>query len=371
MPPLSSLLSWRTLAILFTLINLKSLPLAWHVRLFYRMFTNWYTEARVRRSIKSQSEVSDSVHPLFEPVSIFSRSPLLETDYNLHKSNSTYFVDLDESRTVLMTKLLVPGLKQGDKDLEREGHKGRLSVILGSVHTSFHREIKPYERYEVRSRILAWDNKWIVVGSWFIRPASSRKGKQEVLLASALSKYVVKKGRFTVSPERCFATAGWLPRKPENCSTGSEKTREISAWSSSSEGSEPTTSPLQDAPLITTTDTEKQSASVSTSAKPSSEPSLIPTPQEGPLAAPIPEPATLRSTDTIVDKLETVAEKTGATVSSSSTAPDLAPLTGASDKAVGGEWDWHRIEMERIRGLQVAQNWLALDKELMHEFVRG
>ncbi|KIW29488.1 uncharacterized protein PV07_05302 [Cladophialophora immunda] len=363
MPSLSSLLSWRTLALLFALINLKSLPLAWHARLFYRMFANWYTEARVKRSIESQSELSDSVHPLFEPVSIFSRSPLLETDYNLHKSNSTYFLDLDESRTVLMTKLLVPGLQQGDKDLQREGHKGALNVILGSVHTSFHKEIKPYERYEVRSRILAWDSKWIVVGSWFIRPAS-RKGRQEVLLASALSKYVVKKGKFTVSPERCFATAGWLPRRPANSNAGADRqdkpeTKEISSWSSSSEESEPTTTPPQNLPP---TDAENPSTT-----NQSSEPSLIPTPQEGPLAAPIPEPATLRGTDTVVEKLETAAAKTGAAISSS--AP-LAPLTAARDKA-GGEWDWHRIEMERIRGLQVAQNWLALDRELMHEFIRG
>ncbi|OAL19546.1 hypothetical protein AYO22_09708 [Fonsecaea multimorphosa] len=356
MPPLSSLLSWRTLAFLFALINLKSLPLAWHARLFYRMFTNWYTEARVQRSIKAQSELSDSVHPLFEPISIFSRSPLLETDYNLHKSNSTYFSDLDESRTVLMTKLLVPGLKQGDKNLVREGHKGPLNVILGSVHTSFHKEIKPYERYEVRSRILAWDNKWIVVGSWFIRPASP-KGKQEVLLASALSKYVVKKGKFTVSPERCFVTAGWLPRRPEKVDDGADRqdkpqVKEISAWSSSSEESTPPQIPPR-------TDTEKPSTS--------SEPSLISTPQEGPLAAPVPEPATLRTTDSIVEKLETAAAKTGAAISSS--AP-LAPLTAVHVKP-GGEWDWHRIEMERVRGLQIAQNWLALDKELMHEFARG
>ncbi|EXJ76704.1 uncharacterized protein A1O5_01212 [Cladophialophora psammophila CBS 110553] len=333
-PPLSSLLSWRTLAVLFALVNLKSLPLAWHARLFYRTFTNWYTHARVQRSLESQSNSSFSVHPLFQPVSIFTRSPLLETDYNLHKSNSTYFIDLDESRTVLMTKLLIPGLKQGNKNLEREGHRGPLSVILGSVHTSFHKEIKPYERYEVRSRILAWDNKWIVVGSWFIRPAS-RRGQHEVILASALSKYVVKKGKFTVSPERCFVTAGWLPRRPANCND------------------------------LPPTDTENTTTTTTTN--PSSEPSLIPTPQEGSFAAPIPASTTLQNTDNIVAKLETAAAMTGAAAISSSLEP-LAPLTA---RAGGDEWDWHRIEMERIRGLQVAQNWLSLDKELMHEFVKG
>ncbi|KIW90696.1 uncharacterized protein Z519_08479 [Cladophialophora bantiana CBS 173.52] len=361
MPSLSSLLSWRTLAVLFALVNLKSLPLAWHARLFYRMFTNWYTHARVQRSLKWQSGSSLSVHPLFQPVSIFTRSPLLETDYNLHKSNSTYFVDLDESRTVLMTKLLVPGLKQGNKDLEREGHRGPLSVILGSVHTSFHKEIKPYERYEVRSRILAWDNKWIVVGSWFVRPAS-RRGQHEVLLASALSKYVVKKGKFTVSPERCFVAAGWLPRRPANCNVGADQQDKPGTRESSSEESVPPTTPPQGLPP---TDTEN--LTITTTANPSSEPSLIPTPQEGPFAAPVPASKTLQNADIIVAKLETAAAMTGAATISSSSEP-LASLTARAGES---EWSWHRIEMERIRGLQVAQNWLSLDKELMHEFVKG
>jgi len=54
----------------------------------------------------------------------------------------------------VVTKFLVPGFSQGNIELEREGHRGKLNVILGSVHTSFHREIRPYELYEVRSRIL-------------------------------------------------------------------------------------------------------------------------------------------------------------------------------------------------------------------------
>ena len=332
-PTLASLASWRTLAILLAVVNIKALPLAWHVRLFFRMFTHWYTSAEVKRTLKAHADNNDK-HPLFAPVSILSRSPLLETDYNLHKSNSTYFADLDESRTALMTKVLVPSLKQGSKNLEREGHRGRLGVILGSVHTSFHREIKPYELYEVRSRILGWDKKWIVIASWFVRPAAN--GKEEILLASALSKYVVKKGKFTVSPERCFITAGWLPPKPANTNSGAGETRESSDDSESA-------LQLPNAPT----------------SLPSSEPSLIPTP-DGHLPAPVAEQA-IEATTTIVERLESVAEN----VSTQLQTEPLRPLT-TLDKA-GGEWDWHRIEMERIRGLRIAANWLALDQTLMEE----
>lgn len=46
----------------------------------------------------------------------------------------------------------------------------------------------------------------MVIGSWFVRNAKDAKEREMegevVVLASALSKYVVKRGRFTVSSER-------------------------------------------------------------------------------------------------------------------------------------------------------------------------
>lgn len=344
----SSILSWRTLALVFALLNLKALPLSWHFRLFYRMFANWSSRARVAARLRDHERASSasttgaissisSIHPVFQPVSIFSRSPLLETDYNFHKSNSTYFADLDESRTALVTKLLVAGFKQGAQNLQREGHKGRLSIILGSVHTSFHREIKPYELYEVRSRVLGWDKKWLVIASFFIRPAT--KGKDEVLLASALSKYVVKKGRFTVSPTRCLAAAGWLPPAPENRNSSPPQA------ASSSSG---TPLPTSIAELI-------HQEGTSDTATPDG------------IAAPIPESAA-EVTAAVMEKLENAAEAASSASAQASLTEPMLPLTKV-DKA--GAWDWHRIEMERLRGLQIAANWLDLDKDLTEEFKRG
>ena len=225
-------------------------------------------------------------------------------DYNLHKSNSTYFSDLDISRTALATRLIVAALKPGHIELEKQGYKGPMNVILGSVHTSFHREIKPYELYEIRSRLLGWDKKWMIIGSWFVRPG--KNGKKETLLASALSKYVVKKGKFTVNPERCFTTAGWVPARPE----------ERKATSS----------------LLQIPGDEGYGSS--------EERSNVSTPQEGLISAP-------------PTSLGTVAEK----------------LEKQPDASVVDNWDWEGIDKERLRGLQIAKSWLALDKELMEEFV--
>lgn len=248
-----------------------------------------------------------------------THAPLYETDYNLHKSNSTYFSDLDESRTALATRLLGPGLRAGDKTLERQGHRGRVGVMLGAVHCSFHREIRPYERYEVRSRVLGWDRKWLVIGTFLVR--EGRKGKEETLLASALSKYVVKKGRFTVAPEHCLRVAGWLPQRPE--AAGEEV-----------EGS----AVLVPSAADTGADTEAQGT-------PSGVKAQV-------------EMAT--GVEAVVERLQRV--KTG---------EEERDPVGAAAKgpaAEKGPWGWERIERERARGLKIAEAWLGLDGALKDEY---
>ena len=200
---------------------------------------------------------------LFLPVITTSHSPLTECDYNLHKSNSTYFSDLDITRTHLVCALFQPGIDklQHNKNtklvLGPDGNavKGRWLIMLGAVECSFKREIKPYETYEMWSRILCWDRKWIYIvthfvkagtvrpksyilgdGSWFgQRKYPVRKGEgdeidvdvdEKAIFASAISKYVVKLGRLTVHPEVMMQASGMLPPKPGGWATISGGTAE-------------------------------------------------------------------------------------------------------------------------------------------------
>lgn len=55
----------------------------------------------------------------------------------MHKSNSTYFTDLDASRSYLLSALCYDGLVTVDRELAAEGKKGMLAAIIGSVTTSF------------------------------------------------------------------------------------------------------------------------------------------------------------------------------------------------------------------------------------------
>ena len=232
----SLLFSWRSIAILLLLVNLKNLPGAWTYRVFRQLITAHRRElARLKKQKASASSVHPlrasirksapedpiSAHPLFTPETITTHAPLLEIDYNLHKSNSTYFTDLDVSRSKLMGKLTATVWPLHTVPLEidpskakpgtsaKDLSKGKPNIILGAVHTSFRKEIEAYAPYQVQSRLLAWDSRWVYIGTWFYR--STKGGEETTLLASSLSKYIIKKGRITVRPETLFKTAGWIP----------------------------------------------------------------------------------------------------------------------------------------------------------------
>ena len=210
-------------------------------------------------------------------------------------------------------------------------------MILGSVHTSFHKEIRMYELYEVRSRVMGWDRKWLVVGSWFVRRGKGGKdGEGEVLLASSLSKYVVKKGRFTVSPARCLELSGWLPAAPTTVGVELEdRGRGRGGGGEMGEKSG----------LVREREGEKDAQTARFDG------------DEG-IRQPVPE--TVLKTADVVERLERVASNT------EGEEPEVDASIAQAPRAV--EWDWHRIEMERLRGLQLVNGWLELDEALKGEY---
>ncbi|KAL3424564.1 capsule polysaccharide biosynthesis protein [Phlyctema vagabunda] len=236
----------RIVAIAVVLANVKNFPWAWHYRVFQGILKHCLF------SIPQFPATTSKPSTLFLPVITTSHSPFTECDYNLHKSNSTYFSDLDVTRSHLVCCLLQPGIDKLHKNqkhklvLDKEGKavKGAWGIMLGAVACSFKREIKPFERYEMWSRLLCWDRKWIYVvthfvkagtvrpesyilgdGSWFGTKYGLKKGAksakdgaedvdQKFVFATAISKYVVKLGRLTVHPEVLIEAAGMLPSRP-------------------------------------------------------------------------------------------------------------------------------------------------------------
>jgi hypothetical protein len=244
----------------------------------------------------------------------------------MHKSNSTYFTDLDVSRTALVTRLYSPGVgivsKELDKEfLEASKKEGKraprrkpVSIVLGSVYCSFKREIKPYELYEVHSKVISWDKKWMYILSSFVRPAR-QPGGEKTLLATAISKYVVKKGRLTVAPERILRLGGFLPTPPVENQT-------VSAEDSSTEASEIGT-PASGEGITATGGVDS---------------SLV--------------REVLKLNDDQIPSREVLEEQQKAN----------------SDLWSTEEWTWGRIEQERLRGLQVVDGYINLDEKLNGEW---
>lgn len=181
---------------------------------------------------------------LFLPSISQTHVSLLEVDYNIHKSNSTYFADLDVSRSHLVSHLMARGIRAllnnattrlvlDPADPSRVA-RGKFGVMLGAVHCSFKREIRPFQRYELWTRILSWDRKWLYMVTHFVeagtvRPRSWAAGSfgptrktatkpedwEKKVFATAVSKYVYKIGRLTIHPAVIIDASGLLPERPD------------------------------------------------------------------------------------------------------------------------------------------------------------
>lgn len=267
-------------------------------------------------------------HPVFVPCGMTSRTPLLETDYNMHKSNSTYFTDLDVSRTALVSRLYSPGVGIVSKELDQEflaasKKEGKrtpkrkpIIIVLGSVYCSFKREIKPFELYEMHSKVISWDKKWMYILTCFMRPAK-KTGGEKTLLATALSKYVVKKGRLTVPPERILRAGGYLPTPPagiQNKTGPVDSSTEASAIGTPASGDEGITA----------------TGGV-----------------DGSLVREV-----LKIENDQLPRREVLEEQQKAN----------------ADSWSSGEWPWERIEQERLRGLAVVDGYINLDDKLHREW---
>ncbi|GAB1744475.1 hypothetical protein NU219Hw_g1749t1 [Hortaea werneckii] len=224
---------WKLAALAFALANFKNLPGIWHLRVF--------------RGIIYQIYFQPTQQPpkhLFAPIITSSRNTPWDTDYNLHKSNSTYFADLDIGRAHAMGLIIRTGLSRLNKGDEEgltediRNMKGSYNVALGAVSCFFQRQIEPFQAFEVWTRVLSWDRKWLylvshVVKKGVIKPdsyvlqpwkkskktaAEAKKDEEDLtkhIFATSVSRYVFKKGRLTLNPEIILERSRLLPSRPE------------------------------------------------------------------------------------------------------------------------------------------------------------
>ncbi|KAI0301515.1 hypothetical protein B0F90DRAFT_1628508 [Multifurca ochricompacta] len=187
LPPLAKFTGF-----LLVILNVGSLPFAWHVKVFWPVIKlRWLAWcARVRTLSLSSSKREAVARKFLDDLSPTGQNPLDKTivtkawasiddcDYNWHLSNSSYPKILDSARMNSALSYFLYFARSGGW------------IGLAATHFHFLREIPMFARYEVRSQIVGWDRKWLYVVHRFVthRKPSSRasrsKNKNEASAAS-------------------------------------------------------------------------------------------------------------------------------------------------------------------------------------------
>lgn len=107
--------------------------------LWFRLILVWWRARRARRiGLLDASDLKMRVWPT-------------DLDFNLHMNNARYLAVMDLGRIDLLVRTgVVPvALAQGWKPM------------LGGAVLRFRRQLRPFARYRLTSRVLCWDQRWI------------------------------------------------------------------------------------------------------------------------------------------------------------------------------------------------------------------
>ena len=126
-----------------------------------------------------------------------------DLDPNLHLTNGRYFALMDLGRMDLAVRC----------GLGRILVRKRWKPMVASVHIRFRRPLPPWSRFELRTRLVGWDAKWL-----FLEHTFTLKGH---IMTRALIKGVVSSPQGLVPPSRMgelLAPGLETPMDPEQLS---------------------------------------------------------------------------------------------------------------------------------------------------------
>ncbi|KAF8631503.1 hypothetical protein AX15_002367 [Amanita polypyramis BW_CC] len=177
---------------LLLLLNARSSPLAWHIRIFrpavfIRLNYRWMKLRTMLMSRERREKEEDSwldglcpvgQDPFDMAVPYNSWASIDDSDFNLHLSNSSYAKTCDAARFKAALKMAPMFFRAGGW------------LALAATHYEFIREIPMFASYEVRVSIQTWDHKWLYVVLKFVtKPKrSNREQKPEHKKVAASAK---------------------------------------------------------------------------------------------------------------------------------------------------------------------------------------
>lgn len=99
-----------------------------------------------------KARLRSRIGPLDESVVRYTALPH-DCDLNFHLNAGRFVSFMDVSRLELIgrMRLFGPMMKRGWRP------------VGGGAVLRYRREVKPFERFDIRSRVVAWDEKWIYV----------------------------------------------------------------------------------------------------------------------------------------------------------------------------------------------------------------
>ncbi|AMD18743.1 HBL159Wp [Eremothecium sinecaudum] len=190
---------------LFVISSYKTLPGAYFIRFSYYLAKNVVIPMLTHRKGEATANIKrlrKDEYAAFGHTVLKTYCSPFEWDFYLHKNNSSYFEDLDIARTDLITKLF--------QKLFIDSYSWPYTPVA-NVFTSYSKQISPFQRYQIRSNILCWDEKWIYVISKFIINENEE-------CSISITKYVLKDGRKTIKPREALEFCEIYNEKVENIS---------------------------------------------------------------------------------------------------------------------------------------------------------
>jgi acyl-CoA thioesterase FadM len=119
-----------------------------------------------------------------------------DLDFNLHMNNGRYLALMDLGRLDL-------ALRAG---VFRPAWQGRWRPVLGSATIRFRRSLRPFQRFELRTRLLCWDHRWFVFEQRFEADGE--------LYAVALARALFTSPQGSVAPAQTLAAVGLTTDSP-------------------------------------------------------------------------------------------------------------------------------------------------------------
>ncbi|KAJ6072845.1 hypothetical protein N7467_010930 [Penicillium canescens] len=218
------------------LLSFKTLPFAWHLRGYDAFFRCYMLDSR------PVPPTTPGCLTIFQPTVWTTGTPLGEIDILGHKSNSTYFTDCDAARCYHIFSLCCNGFRRrglyffNPGSRAANGNSKPIYFAVASVNCTFRKPIQPGQKYDICTRILSWDEKWIYVISHFVEKGTlsharcrdqpdrqqsklsedCQESGSSAVLASSIARAVLKQGRATIRPDEFFRDCKLLPREDDD-----------------------------------------------------------------------------------------------------------------------------------------------------------